>query len=374
MRQTPAHVASPDAPANHPPTTRVPPPCPSAATITWERMTEAEQKRLRGAKLARSVSDLPPISGSEAHAQSLVARWPSELGSGHVQLADTQIESTEQTGKPTRKTTGRAPEARLGGSFAGAIHGDELAIWGGVADIDPSNKFSPRGLDSGAILNLRTGTWTEISSDGAPSPRSYARAILTAGELVVWGGNQHTAGSTAVTTRFDGGVYSRAARTWRPIPPIDADLQSPYDVYGGGVSAFLHGRTLILWTATRQTWLYDLDAGTWLGANTDAMPNGLRSYHRFATGRRHVAIAHVTNPGGIFDVTTRCWAAISVPAELAGYHSLDLAMVGDVVVLLRGTKNVEEGCGNPKPEGPACDPISSRVPMAGTWKLQLSPP
>lgn len=340
-------------------------PC-SKAALTWEPLPPEQQKGLDFAKLVRPITDQWPISAYEARTATAIARWPHEQSTGSAVLAQTEV---ERDGKK-RKTTGAQLEPRLSGMFAAAVNRDELAVWGGVVDVDPAlTSFLPRALDTGAILDLKAGVWTALPAAGAPSPRSRAQALLTDKELVIWGGLQHKEGSTATTHLFDGAIYTRKTGTWRPIAPVDPALQGTYDA----VTLFLDGRTLVIWTSERHTWLYDLDAGTWLPADVTCMPNALRGYARFSVGGRHIVLPSAA--GAIFNLATRDWTPITALGDLAEYGNLNLAMRGNAVLILGGLKGVEEGCGGgSRPGRPACDTIHRDIPLEGMWQLRLPSP
>ncbi|UQA57988.1 hypothetical protein [Polyangium aurulentum] len=94
--------------------------------------------------------------------------------------------------------------------------GSAMMIWGGW-------NGGPH-LDTGGILDLAaggTGTWTAMTTDGAPSPRREHVAAWTGSEMVVWGG----CGEDLCKKIFaDGGrfVPGPGGGTWKAIPAVPA--------------------------------------------------------------------------------------------------------------------------------------------------------
>lgn len=128
-----------------------------------------------------------------------------------------------------------APSRRL--TCACASMGDRVFVWGGsqLASFEGGDT----DLGDGAIYDRATDTWTPISSDGAPSPRSSATATWTGREVVVWGGVEHRPVSrfTALT---DGRIYDPVADRWRPITSVGAPVDSI-------AAAVWSGRSVVTW-------------------------------------------------------------------------------------------------------------------------------
>ena len=71
-----------------------------------------------------------------------------------------------------------APSGRWG--HAAVWTGKEMIVWGGRSSFAPSDN-----KNDGAIYNPATDTWRQMSSEGAPSPRSQMAAVWTGEELIV---------------------------------------------------------------------------------------------------------------------------------------------------------------------------------------------
>lgn len=122
--------------------------------------------------------------------------------------------------------------------------GTELLIWGGVVPSASTGLMNATyaAINRGVRYNPSTGTWTPISTVGAPQARYYHNAVWTGTQMIVWGG-QTTAGAGAsgspATTLATGGIYTPATDTWSAMAP-------------NGVIPFADGRnrTQAFWTGT----------------------------------------------------------------------------------------------------------------------------
>jgi len=104
--------------------------------------------------------------------------------------------------------------------------GQGLIVWGGVGEIRVEGAGDrPEVMGDGAILDLESGTWTPISTEGAPSPRCAAAGIWTGNRLFVYGGlsrvgvaGQLCFGDRGRCEAAEGGaLYDPVTDTWQPI-------------------------------------------------------------------------------------------------------------------------------------------------------------
>jgi hypothetical protein len=89
--------------------------------------------------------------------------------------------------------------------------GNEMLIWGGWNGgpyLDDGGAFDPT-TDS-------NGSWTPITTTGAPSPRTEHTAVWTSSAMMVWGG---CGGDACVDVLGDGGVWTPGAGggAWKPV-------------------------------------------------------------------------------------------------------------------------------------------------------------
>ena len=154
----------------------------------------------------------------------------------------------------TQTSTANAPSPR---SFASAVWtGSEVIVWGGCSGGMPSCE-QPKG--DGARYDPATDTWTPTSSTGAPSPRAQHAAVWTGSEMIVFGG---TSMANEGGPLADGAIYTPATDTWRPIatagappPRVDAGAAWLVDkmvVWGGDTGqddGFLYDPVADAWSA-----------------------------------------------------------------------------------------------------------------------------
>lgn len=85
--------------------------------------------------------------------------------------------------------------------------GKKMILWGGDDAVNPVSH------SDGFAFDPETNTWTQISSVGAPAPRSSHSAEMVNGLMVIWGGH-YKYGSPYYT---DGGKYNPTTDAWLPI-------------------------------------------------------------------------------------------------------------------------------------------------------------
>lgn len=77
----------------------------------------------------------------------------------------------------------------------------------------------------GQVLHQMSGdgTWSTLSSTGAPSPRAYQSAVWKGTEMLVWGGT-----SAGMTARSDGAAYTPPSAPSAPVTPVTAPHDARY--------------------------------------------------------------------------------------------------------------------------------------------------
>jgi N-acetylneuraminic acid mutarotase len=91
--------------------------------------------------------------------------------------------------------------------------GKEMIVWGGAAR-EPQSRSDY--YENGARYNPETDTWKPISAVGAPKGRIMTFAVWTGSEMVVWGGVNDAQGNGG---RYvgTGARYNPATDTWTEI-------------------------------------------------------------------------------------------------------------------------------------------------------------
>lgn len=100
-----------------------------------------------------------------------------------------------------------APSPRS--DFAFATLGRKLLIWGGR-----SSSGKPEALTDGAIYDLQTNHWTQLSSDNAPESCDEATAVVLGEVAVVQGSGPCQHKGTKNVCRYSDGSWASAPSAW----------------------------------------------------------------------------------------------------------------------------------------------------------------
>ena len=217
--------------------------------------------------------------------------------------------------------------------------GSEMIVWGGRSF---SNGVETLYRD-GARYDPARDAWTPMSTSGAPSPRSFANAVWTGTEMIVWSGYPWS---------NTGGRYNPATNTWVSLPPAftarvgsaSAWTGSKFFVWGG------YGSPGYLDTGG----LYDPAQNLW--APTPVTVLQPATYARAVWTGDRVAIFGGEpgfSGGALFDPSSNTWTATPACDAGTGSHRSQHAQVwtGSRVMLWGGN-----GAG---PDGAAFDPSAS---------------
>ncbi len=128
-----------------------------------------------------------------------------------------------------------APAARF--DFPAVWTGKEMLIWGGYTNSHSryQGAHADAYLNTGGRYNPSTDTWKPITTEGAPSRRSFHTLLWTGKEMIVWGGGN------ANKVLNDGARYNPAKDSWRRMSADGA----PCPRYGQ-VSVWT-GKEMIVW-------------------------------------------------------------------------------------------------------------------------------
>lgn len=234
----------------------------------------------------------------------------------------------------TQTATG-GPSARYGSALAyDAARGRTILFAGEAGQVNFQNDTWE--------YDGATAAWTQIATQGAPSPRDLCGGCFDAarGEFVVFAGYE----APATAARADTWVYDAAAATWtersaalRPTPGPRGAAQVSYDslrgralVYGGSAGGALLG----------DAWSYD--GGCWspLAGGFGARSGGAMTYdaardrHVFFGGADAVAVRGDTWE---MDPATGLWSAVSLTGPSPRlWHSLTYDAARGKTVLFGG--------------------------------------
>jgi hypothetical protein len=132
---------------------------------------------------------------------------------------------------------------------------DSLSVWTGEKMIIWAGDGNSGSVNSGALYDPITGSWTLISStDNVPSHRTDLmdfHGIWTGAQMMVWSGRssdgEYSDAATQRVIRDDGGIYVPETDTWVAIAETDL---SPGRAYVHGVWT---GSQMIVWGGNHET-------------------------------------------------------------------------------------------------------------------------
>lgn len=238
-----------------------------------------------------------------------------------------------------------APSARR--KHVAVWTGSHMIIWGGVLGNSVYGNWVP--TNTGAIYDPIADSWSPISMDGAPSPRSHVSSIWTGTELLVWGGVETKSGATAK----GGARYDPLTDTWRPISSHDAPTTNK------NTAAIWTGSQMIVWSggylsksdreiaseisssATLQ--LYDPSTDRWTRSDSSCEPyfppqigQDWTSFAMHWTGDRVFAWSNNGTGGYFYDPVIDEWEAISTVGDPVPRQHFASTWAGDRFVIWGG--------------------------------------
>lgn len=94
--------------------------------------------------------------------------------------------------------------------------GSRIIVFGGYS---PGTNITD--IADGQSYDPATGTWTAISTVGAPSARQWINGVWTGKKMIIWGGG-HCPATCGVSFYNNGSAYDPATNTWAPISTVGA--------------------------------------------------------------------------------------------------------------------------------------------------------
>jgi N-acetylneuraminic acid mutarotase len=193
--------------------------------------------------------------------------------------------------------------------------GKEMIVWGGRANFFPENNFN-----DGGRYNPATDTWTPISTDGAPSPRSQMTAIWTGNEMIVWGGT-----GDAFDEKADGARYNPETDTWTPLPPAPLAERFGHTAVWTGTEMIIFGGLKVdgylydeHWSTFGDGARYNPVSNTWTPLNPHGAPSSRVDHSAVWTGTemlvwggRYLPDYTFLNSGAAYDPVRDSWTPIA---------------------------------------------------------------
>ncbi|MDI1443903.1 hypothetical protein [Polyangium sp. 6x1] len=230
----------------------------SGYMVVWGGTSETHQALQSGARyhIATKSWSATPTMGAPIPRTQHSATWTGDhmVVWGGMDFFDwfadgaTYSPSANQWTAKTSNTNAASPRE----SHTAVWSGSEIFVWGGWNGgpyLDTGGIFAPAG---GA-----QGTWSSMTTTGAPSARRAHVAVWTGSSMVVWGGcnDQNCTGALGDGGRFTPGMNGG---TWEPIPEVPG-LSSRRDA-----TAVWTGARILVWGGR--------DASNALGDGAEAQP------------------------------------------------------------------------------------------------------
>lgn len=192
-----------------------------------------------------------------------------------------------------------APSKR---SYATAVwSGSEVIVWGGWTN--------PAVYGDGGRFNPSTGAWTQTSSSGSPAARYLHSALWTGSKMIIWGGAN--SGNVAFG---DGGLFDPASNSWTNV----ASAGAPAARYGH--AAVWTGTEMIVWggystAALSSGGRYNPATDTWTPMSTTGAPAARSNAAAVWTGTEMIiwggTNGSTLNSGARYNPSTDTWTTIS---------------------------------------------------------------
>jgi N-acetylneuraminic acid mutarotase len=185
--------------------------------------------------------------------------------------------------------------------------------------------------------------WEPIAASSAPTPRFEHIAVSTGSKMIVWGGDDGTAGEFGSGAKFgSGSTYDPAADTWTSVPLVNAPSARSRH------TATWTGSQMVVWGGTDGTSAlgtgagYDpAGAGTWTALPTSGAPSP-RFWHTAAWTGREVIVwggndgSADLDSGARFDTTAGTWLPVSAVGAPAARSQHGSAWTGSFMVVWGG--------------------------------------
>ena len=258
-----------------------------------------------------------------------------------------------------------APSPRS--SSAGVWTGSQLVVWGGLSrQNSTANLACQRGscdaAEGGALYDPATDSWLPMNTEGGPYPRALATMMMADGAVVVFGGRGAHGGPMA-----SGGVYHPGSDSWTAIeggPGVE-----------GHPSSAIDGGCLVVHGSKHNAAIYDFESRQWRKASRDTLPppSGWATHAIGDPGMLRIATPRggedgLTGSIARIDVASGAWRAAPFPAGLAPVplNTLSAIWTGEQLIFWGGSTMVEDPDGRNGCEG-ADRPCTPVIPTMQVW-------
>ena len=227
--------------------------------------------------------------------------------------------------------SGSVPVARWG--HTSVWDGDKMLIWGGGSSV----YFGKDLLDSGAVFNPSSNSWTSMTAPNPPSARSNHTAVWTGSKMVIWGG------FTDSGRVNDGGVYDPTANSWTSTPTTNAPSSR------SDHTAIWTGSKMIVWGGdanglTNTGAIYDPAANSWTSMSTTSAPSARHQHTAVWTDSKMIVwggwgAGGLLNNGAIYDPDANSWTSISTTNAPSARSQHTAVWTGSKMIVWGGEEN-----------------------------------
>lgn len=265
---------------------------------------------------------VPPPAGAgdrgahsaEAWGSDQIAIWGGRGDSDPHTGASTPLVSgwhVRSNGEVLPIPTAGAPSPRSGAAFA--VLGDRLFSWGGM---DPGGT---EYLTDGFQLDLGTGVWSPMSTQGQLAPRHSPVTGRAGSSLLLWGGYGGDATKTPSGVFPDGALYDPETGVWNKLDGEPLELrvgpyQNPVAQAGEHVAALANSDSSV------ELHYFLPSEQRWVGASTAGAPSsrsGAVLVYLAATGELFVWSGSsdgggpTSNDGARYSLSADSWQPVS---------------------------------------------------------------
>jgi hypothetical protein len=236
------------------------------------------------------------------------------------------------TGNWSSISTVGAPSARAGATAILDVVNSRIIVWGGFSSIGTT-------LNSGAIYDYNTDTWTTIPSGLAntPSPRTGHTATWTGTEMIIWGGYNFS------SAYANGAAYNPTSNIWTSLPTSTLSARFNHTAEWNAI-----GQEIVIWGGEDGVSIVNGDAkyhinGTWTALPSS--PLSTRKWHRsINTGTDMIIWGGWPNrkDGAKYNFSSNSWTTLAAaPATIVGrwYHHQVYTGIGSNKMIVWGGYN-----------------------------------
>ena len=242
---------------------------------------------------------------------------------------------------PARSSGGRydpwtdswTPTSTLGAPDGRSYHstvwtGEEMIVWGGLTERDYLH------VNTGGRYRPSTDTWTPTSTLDAPMYRREHTAVWSGEEMIVWGGEDGSRGSTT------GGRYDPVTDRWLPTSLLDVpEGRRSHSAIWTGTHMLIWGGSFYL-QRFASGGLYDPRSDSWRPTSLSGAPAARNAHSAVWTGNRMIVwggVAGWLTSGGIYDPATDAWLPMQTDNAPEGRWGQSTVWAGNPMIVWGGT-------------------------------------